>query len=82
VGDVMNAVNMQWLSERMDLAVNSLKDQRDLEAEVHLLMKTGASLLEKIEKRDREIMQLRSELMLVRQQLAAFTDIEQVTDDE
>lgn len=83
MGDVITTqVSMQWLSDRMDAAVNALKDQRDLEAEVHLLIKTSASLLEKLEKRDKELMQLKSELMLARQQLSAFVTVEAVEGDE
>jgi pentose-5-phosphate-3-epimerase len=78
----MNMMSMQWLSDRMDQAVSAIKDQQDLEAEVHLLIKTSASLIDKLEKRDKELMHLRSELMLLRQQLAAFTDIEAAVDDE
>lgn len=72
---------MQWLSKRMDQAVEAIKEQQDLEAEVHLLIKTSASLIEKLEKRDKELMVLRSEIMLLRQQLAAFTDLEALEDD-
>lgn len=73
---------MQRLTQQMDRAVNALKEQNDLEAEVYLLVKTAASLIEKLEKRDKEIMNLRSELMLVKQQLLAYATVEIVTNDE
>lgn len=73
---------MQRLTEQMDRAVIALKEQRDLESEVYLLIRTGSSLLEKLEQRDKEIMKLRSELMLIRQQLSAFITVESATQDE
>lgn len=74
--------SLQRLSEQMDRAVSALKEQRDLEAEVYLLIKTSSSLLEKLTQRDQEIMRLRSELMLMSQQLSAFVTVEQATQDE
>lgn len=73
---------MQWLSARMDQAVQAIQAQQDLESEVHLLIKTANSLIEKLESRDKEIVQLRGELMLLRNQLSAFVTVEEAEGDE
>jgi flagellar biosynthesis/type III secretory pathway chaperone len=74
--------NLQWLSDRMDAAFNALKEQRDLECEVNLLIKTCSSLLEKIDQRDKQILSLKSELLLIQNQLSAFVTVESVEGDE
>lgn len=73
---------LQRLSAQMDKAVYALQEQSHLEQEVQLLIKTSANLIEKLEARDKEIMHLKSELMLIRQQLAAFRDVETIYNDE
>lgn len=75
-------MDMKWLSERMDAAVEAIKEQRDLEQEVNLLVRTAANLIDKLEARDREIVQLRAELMLMRNQLKAFVTVEAIEGDE
>ena len=73
---------MQWLSARMDQAVQAIQQQQDLQQEVHLLIKTANNLIIKLEERDKEINLLRSELMLVRNQLSAFVTVNQLEEDE
>lgn len=73
---------MQWLSKRMDQAVAAIQEQQNLEQEVHLLIKTANNLIEKLEARDKEIIQLRGELMLLRNQLSAFVTVEEMEGDE
>lgn len=73
---------MEWLSKRMDQAVAALQHQQELESEVHLLIKTSNSLIEKLERRDREIVALRAEMMLLRNQLSAFVTVEEIQGDE
>lgn len=73
---------LQWLSKRMDQAVAAIQEQQNLEQEVHLLIKTSNSLIEKLESRDKEIVQLRAELMLLRNQLSAFVTVEAMEADE
>lgn len=75
-------MTMEWLSQRMDQAVIAIQQQQELEAEVHLLVKTANSLIEKLERRDKEILSLKSELMLLRSQLAAFITVEDSEGDE
>lgn len=73
---------LQWLSKRMDQAVAAIQEQQNLEKEVHLLIKTSNSLIEKLEARDKEIIQLRAEMLLLRNQLSAFVTVESVEADE
>jgi len=73
---------MQWLSTRMDEAVLAIQEQQNLEKEVHLLIKTANSLIEKLDTRDKEIAQLKRELMLLRTQLSAFVTVEAAEGDE
>lgn len=73
---------LQWLSKRMDQAVLAIQEQQNLEKEVHLLIKTSNNLIEKLEARDKEIVQLRAELMLLRNQLSAFVTVEAMEADE
>jgi predicted nucleic acid-binding Zn-ribbon protein len=65
-------MDMQWLSNRMDEAVAAMQQQRDLEGEVALLIRTASSLIEKVEQRNREIAELRTQLEFARDQLAAL----------
>ena len=73
---------MQWLSSRMDQAVEAIQEHQNLEKEVHLLIKTANSLIEKLDARDKEILRLKSELMLLRSQLSAFVTVEDIKGDE
>jgi predicted nucleic acid-binding Zn-ribbon protein len=73
---------MQRLTAQMDRAVAVLQEQNALEHEVHLLIRTASSLIDKLESRDKEIMKLRSELMLTKQQLSAYVTIDQETQDD
>lgn len=73
---------MQRLTAQMDRAVAVLQEQNALEQEVHLLIRTASSLIDKLESRDREIMKLRSELMLTKQQLSAYVTIDQEAQDD
>jgi hypothetical protein len=66
----------------MDSAVAAIQEQQNLEQEVNLLIKTANNLIEKLASRDKEIVRLRSELMLLRSQLSAFITVEEVEGDE
>lgn len=73
---------LNWLSQRMDQAVAAIQQQQDLQQEVNLLIKTASNLIEKLEARDKEIMLLKSELMVMRNQLSAFVTVEEMEGDE
>lgn len=78
----MTQLTLEWLCKRMDQAVAAIQQQQELEMEVRLLIKTSNNLIEKLEQRDREIVGLRAELMLLRSQLSAFITVEEAEGDE